>query len=257
MGQGLTTGRYPAAEDNPPMGGNPWGGGRGLAPGYGPAPGYDPSRGHPRSQGYPPNQGYQPNQDYSPGRGYPPAQAATITDETWDQAAAIRRAAAQDAATIRQQANHQAAAIRRAAEQDAAELRRLLVAMSGELDQISAHFSGSPGSPGALATMPAPALAPATAPPRPRMTPAEKPQKQSRQYQAMRITTYVTAALILFAVITGVAEIGLHGFKFFVFRSGGTGETAGNETDRQFLAQQKALAHHVVAPKGRHVIKSH
>jgi len=29
----------------------------------------------------------------------------------------------------------------------------------------------------------------------------------------------------MFAVITGTAEVALHGFRFFVFRSTGTGET--------------------------------
>jgi hypothetical protein len=210
-----------------------------------------------------------------------------------DQATAIRRAAEQDAATILQQATHQAAAIRRAAEQEAAELRAHLLAMLGELSRVSAYVSENLESPGGLATMPAPAIAPAAtlamAPPRPRATPdapaiapprprtrpdapaiappspratsAKKPQGRPRQYRAMRVAAYATAALFLFAVGTGAMEAGLHGFRFFVFRPGGTGETAGSETDQQFLAQQaaarQAAAHHVAAPKGRHVIKSH
>jgi hypothetical protein len=72
----------------------------------------------------------------------------------------------------------------------------------------------------------------------------------------MRIATYATAAMLLFAIISGATEIGIHGFKFFTFREGGTGETKGTETDHKFLVQQSAAAHHVVTPKGRHHKKS-
>jgi hypothetical protein len=73
----------------------------------------------------------------------------------------------------------------------------------------------------------------------------------------MRIAAAATAALFSFAVLTGAVEMGLHGFKFFVFRQTGTGETGqpDTKTDQQFLAQQAAAAHHSVAPKGRHVTK--
>jgi hypothetical protein len=37
-----------------------------------------------------------------------------------------------------------------------------------------------------------------------------------------------TAAMVLFALTAGGAEVALHGFKFFVFRSAGTGETGRN-----------------------------
>jgi hypothetical protein len=72
----------------------------------------------------------------------------------------------------------------------------------------------------------------------------------------MRLATYATAALLLFAVICGVTEVGLHGFGFFVFRAGGVGQTAGSETDQQYLARQ-AAAHHIVAPAERHPRKPH
>ncbi len=37
-----------------------------------------------------------------------------------------------------------------------------------------------------------------------------------------------TAAMILFALTAGATEVALHGFKFFVFRATGTGETGPN-----------------------------
>jgi hypothetical protein len=167
------------------------------------------------------------------------------------------------------------------AQNEAAHLRAVILSLSEQLGQMSAYVTQNLESPGRLATTPAPAvtpvqtpaIAPATprtrpdarpatsprpvAPPRPWTTPAKKPQKRPRQHHAMRVTACATAALFLFAAATGATEIGLHGFKFFVFRGGGVGETSGTQTDQQFLAHQAAAAHHVAAPKGRHAIKSH
>jgi hypothetical protein len=42
---------------------------------------------------------------------------------------------------------------------------------------------------------------------------------------AIRVVAAATAALFLFAVISGATEVALHGFSFFVFRSTGVGET--------------------------------
>jgi hypothetical protein len=74
----------------------------------------------------------------------------------------------------------------------------------------------------------------------------------------MRIATAATASLFSLAVISGIAEIGSHGFPFFVFRPA-VGESAPTvPTDQQFLAKEAAAAHHVVTPthhvtpKGRH-----
>jgi hypothetical protein len=146
------------------------------------------------------------------------------------------------------------AAAREAAEREAAHLRAVILELSEQLSQMSAYVTQNLQGHGALATIPAPGDPPAS-PPGPRPARARKPLKRPRQYQAMRVTTYATTALLLFAVITGAAEMGLHGFKFFVFRPGGTGETSGSETDQQFLARQAVTAHHVVAPEGRHAIK--
>jgi len=176
------------------------------------------------------------------------------------------------------------------AAEEAAHLRAVILSLSERLSEMSAYVTqnlGSPGNPAAgppPATMPRPALAPARTPPiapRPPKTrrdapsatllgrrgrlgtadsgtrSANKPQQRSRQYQAMRIATFASAALLVFALVSGATEIGLRGFRFFVFRSGGTGETAGSETDQQFLARQADASLHVEAPKGRHVIKQH
>jgi hypothetical protein len=213
---------------------------------------------------------------------------AQLTQEAQDYAAAIRAAAEREAETITQQATSQAAAIREAAEREARELLARLDSMSGELSRVAAYVTENLGVPAVPAT---PALAPAlpdaapalpgprpaspqtrpakpdsrparpdskpAEPAKPRTTPPSKPQKRPRQLQAMRIATYSTAALLSFAVISGAAELGLHGYKFFVFRAGGVGQTPGNETDQQFLARQAAAAHHAAAPRGRHARRSH
>jgi hypothetical protein len=60
---------------------------------------------------------------------------------------------------------------------------------------------------------------------KPRAQPAAKPKGRTRQQVAMRVTTIAAAALVLFALISGTTELALHGYRFFVFRSAGTGET--------------------------------
>ena len=134
------------------------------------------------------------------------------------------------------------------ADREAAHLRAVILSLSEQLSQMSAYLRENLAGPGGVATMPAPAIAPPrprTAPsPRPRTTPADKPQARPRQYNAMRMVTAATATLLSFAVLTGATELGLHGFRFFVFRQTGTGETGqpDHETDQQFLAQQAAAA---------------
>lgn len=57
---------------------------------------------------------------------------------------------------------------------------------------------------------------------------ARKPESRPRQLAAIRVAAAATAALVLFAVIAGASEVALHGFRFFIFRSVGTGETGPN-----------------------------
>jgi hypothetical protein len=57
------------------------------------------------------------------------------------------------------------------------------------------------------------------------------------------VAAVAATALFLFAVGSGVTEVALHGFSFFVFRESGAGETGPSVgTDQQFLAQQAAAA---------------
>ena len=57
---------------------------------------------------------------------------------------------------------------------------------------------------------------------------AGKPNARSRQYVTVRAMSIFTAALVLFALTAGASDVALHGFKFFVFRSAGVGETSGS-----------------------------
>jgi len=166
-----------------------------AGPGYGPAQGYNAAQNYGTAQGYALAQDYDPEPAY-PAQDYPGAQGGrrlyAVPDDTgatgmqprggqmaayagepgpWDQASAIRQAAEQEAAAIRQQATDQATAIRQAAEQDAAQMRAALMAMSDELSRVAAYVSENLGNPSALATMPAPAIAPPR-PVRPALAPA-------------------------------------------------------------------------------------
>jgi hypothetical protein len=64
---------------------------------------------------------------------------------------------------------------------------------------------------------------------KPAARPAGKPSSgQGRQGTAFRFAAIATSALFLVAVAAGAIEIHLHGFKFFVFRATGIGETSRN-----------------------------
>ena len=146
--------------------------------------------------------------------------------------------------------------MREAAQKEAAHLRAVILSLSEQLGQMSAYIGENLASPGGLATMAVPAIAPPksrTRPgapsARPRTAPERKPQARPRQFNSMRVATAATVALFSFAALTGTAELAGHGFKFFVFRQTGTGETGqpDTETDQQFLAQQAAAALGVVS----------
>ena len=187
-------------------------------------------------------------------------EGAEIRRQTAADAVPIREGAEREAAEIRQLAEAQAAAIREAAEREAAELRAGLAAMAAEMSRVAAYVTENLTSPGLPAVSPPrragphpltipvelpqepgvgpteqPPARPATAPrTRPRTRPATKPaarpaaKPKTRQYKAMRLTSVAAAALVVFAAAAGSTEVGLHGFKFFVFRSAGTGATNGD-----------------------------
>jgi len=179
-------------------------------------------------------------------------EAAQIREQTAAEAAPIREGAEREAAEIREMAAAQAAAIREAAEREAAELRAHLMAMSAELARVAAYVTENlSGPPRGVTTVAVPVLEPVTEPdagpaaqpatrpataPRPRPAtrpgarPATKPatKPKTRQYKAMRRVSAAAVALVLFVGVVGATEVGLHGARFFVFRSAGTGATNGD-----------------------------
>jgi hypothetical protein len=169
-------------------------------------------------------------------------QAAEMRHEAQDQATASLAGARVEAAALLRQASDQAAATLATAEQEAAEVRAAVMKLSSELGGVvSAYVTENLLSPTKPAIKPAarpaitpdpqraaqPQARPATKPPAetPGARPAVKPNARSRQYVAVRAMSVFTAALVLFALTAGASEVALHGFKFFVFRSAGAGET--------------------------------
>jgi hypothetical protein len=57
---------------------------------------------------------------------------------------------------------------------------------------------------------------------------AANPNAVPRQILAGRVMGIIVLAMFMFALLAGTSEVALHGFRFFVFRSVGTGETSGN-----------------------------
>jgi hypothetical protein len=187
-------------------------------------------------------------------------EAAGIMAEAAAQAAAARATAEQEAARIRQEASDHAAELRASAAQAVADLRQLAASV---LDNLTAGVA--PLADPVAATTTGPAFAPATRPQsrpparlrpqpagRPAARPKAKPAGSTRQTVAMRKVTACVAALCLLGAASGAGELAEHGWKFFVFRGGGVGQTSGNQTDQQFLARQAAQAHHAAQPGGRH-----
>jgi len=187
--------------------------------------------------------------------------AADIRHEARDEATTSLAGAKQEATQLVRQASDQAAATLAAAELQAAEIRANVTKLTAELGGVASYVTQSLYAPAAPVTRPvispevtpeiAPAASPETLPAEPgtthkaapkgtpKATPKATPKTgqaaaaprakpKARQLVAIRVMTVITAALVLFAVITGVTEIGLHGFAFFVFRSVGTGETGPN-----------------------------
>jgi hypothetical protein len=58
--------------------------------------------------------------------------------------------------------------------------------------------------------------------------PAADPNAVPRQILAGRVMGIIVLAMFMVALLAGTSEVALHGFRFFVFRSVGTGETSSN-----------------------------
>jgi hypothetical protein len=193
-------------------------------------------------------------------------QAAEITREARNQASSSLADAHEEAAELVRRTGEQAALTIEAAELQAAEIRATMMKLTTELTGMAAYvtqnLTPAPAAPSAFApptakpatqpvTSPAaePAAEPGAAPsarpaaaPRarpggspaarpgatPTARPAAKPNAKSRQHAAVRVMSVFTAAMVLFALTAGGTEVALHGFKFFVFRSAGTGQTSGS-----------------------------
>ena len=184
-------------------------------------------------------------------------QAAQLTQQASEQAAATRAAAERQAAQLTRQASDQAAATRAAAER---ELWNAAMALLGELNRVREDGTGDVTDVTELAAPPAGLRWPEPAAPPGAMTPAaagarpathpgatppaaagEKPATQpgarsaappaakaaarTRQFIAARLTVTVIATLVVLVAVAGSAEVALHGFAFFAFRSAGTGAT--------------------------------
>jgi hypothetical protein len=147
------------------------------------------------------------------------AQPSTLVPEDADDAGWIAQRMVLDAgaqaARLRRQASEQAATIREAAEREAAQLRAAIMKLSA--------------GPVELVTVITPEARPETMPAgQPGTLPARRPQGPPRQLVAMRVAAAAAAALFLVPLTAGTAELVMHGFPFFVFRSAGTGETGAN-----------------------------
>jgi hypothetical protein len=178
--------------------------------------------------------------------------AAKIRDEAFDHVATSLADAEQQAAELIRRAFDQAAATLAEAESQAAEIRATLMTLSAELGGMAAYvtenLAGSPATEPTIKPAALPVARPVSesgvrpgdwqerpavrrqggpaAPPAAR--PAGKPKGRPRQYAAMRVTVIGTACLLLVALAAGTTEVGLHGWRFFIFRSVGTGETGPN-----------------------------
>jgi hypothetical protein len=98
---------------------------------------------------------------------------------------------------------------------------------------------------------------------KPAARPARKPASgRGRQVAAMRFAVIGTSVLFLVAVVGGVAEVYLHGFDFFIFRSTGTGETGPsglkeNQGPGQPDAPKPAPSHLKIQPSPHSTVAVH
>jgi len=158
--------------------------------------------------------------------------AERVLAEAHGKATEVVTTAERKAAEITRSAAEQAAATITRAEREAAELRAAATKMTAELAGMTADVVASPRREAAEnLTRPA---KPSTRPgPRPgispRRTPSARPgaKPKRRQVRTWRKMVAAVVVLSLGGLTSTATEIGLHGFRFFIFRSAGTGATPG------------------------------
>jgi hypothetical protein len=159
-------------------------------------------------------------------------QAAEIRQEAHDRATTSLAEARREAAELIQRVSDQAATRLAAVDVQTAELRAAIMKLSAELAGVTGYVTENlmTSAPSAIQPVTIPVSGPAAEPKpepaaKPATPPAAVPTGRTRQYAAARVAAIAAAALILFALVSGTTEVALHGYRFFVFRSVGTGET--------------------------------
>jgi hypothetical protein len=174
-------------------------------------------------------------------------QATDIRHEARAHAAASLAGAKQEAAELMRQAAEQAAATLATAEREAAEARAEVMKLSAHLGGVASYVAENLSARALPTGRSVDQLmigAPRERPPAGRVANAKAAQHASaqaaaakaaanphavpRQILAGRVMGIIVLALFMFALLAGTSEVALHGFRFFVFRSVGTGETSGN-----------------------------
>ena len=181
-------------------------------------------------------------------------QATEIRHEARDQMAAWLADAKQEAAELVAKASEQATATLTAAELEAAEIRAAVTKLTADLGGVAAQITENLVSLASPATKPVtrPVVRPATEPtPEPGTRSASKPGSRAcepsrepglrpspelgRRRRVSLASSWPSASPrsrrqrpCSCRARRGASEVALHGFKFFVFRSTGTGETSGS-----------------------------
>jgi len=155
--------------------------------------------------------------------------ATEIRHEARDHAAASLAEARQEAAELMRKAAERAAATLATAERQAAEARAEVMKLSAHLGGAASYVAENLGSRALPAARSATARPAAGRAANARAAAAAaNPNAVPRQILAGRVMGIIVLAMFMFALLAGTSEVALHGFRFFVFRSIGAGETGPN-----------------------------
>jgi hypothetical protein len=155
-------------------------------------------------------------------------QATEIRHEARDHAAASLAGAKQEAAELMRQAAERAAATLATAEREAAEARAEVMKLSAHLGGVVKPKATPRERPAARTATAPPAAGRAANAKAAAAKAAANPNAVPRQILAGRVMGIIVLAMFMFALLAGTSEVALHGFRFFVFRAVGTGETSSN-----------------------------